>query len=314
MNIDGWGLRLPRIKGSRRKRFLYDRKSIDFFNTLLVIGNRSLELLECAKKLNSGFVALDHDSKWKPFYQYLKILLNKHEPKHARNFAVGLVQQGYFFPSLPVAFRSTSRSPVRIMVEIDYEFQGFYKTTEVSGWLTEAVAPNNCRLLWTDSGDSNTFCVYSVKERPGHRDVFGWDKVLWGMSVEELTKAFGSDATSYTLQNAGQKLVFEPTTIQIKGTPYRVRLIVDPDSSLLGEIQLQPTVIGRGETDKEYGRLREWLIQRYGVPNVDVRDKSYWSFSSAIVQLRNWRMFDNGNDIAVKIVPVKSVGDEHPSQ
>jgi hypothetical protein len=133
------------------------------------------------------------------------------------------------------------------------------------------------------------------------KDVDGWDKVKWGMTVAQAQAAYGSEARTWKQDY--------PNSLRPKARDYDERLFVRGlkiggmkmvaaietpiGSERVVEVKL---TLDQGSRDSAYEALGTFLTQQYGQPSEVVKNRgfgatairsTFWKFPSTVIVL-NW--------------------------
>ncbi len=126
-------------------------------------------------------------------------------------------------------------------------------------------------------------CAFSLVSQP--LDTKGWNKTVWGMTEDQVLAALPGLAKRQAGPEADRPFrgLITPIiidTVEIDGTPTRVRFRFDPATRELVQVHLEPTR-PQDQTEDVYQRLELLLITKYGRP---------WRSSSAETRITLWRL------------------------
>ncbi len=132
-------------------------------------------------------------------------------------------------------------------------------------------------------------------------DVYGWEKLKWGMTGDEIKAAFGKDIKVHKpREDAGEGVYsdLELTGLTIGGEPFRASLWMNSSAKKLTKIVFVP----KGESEG-YGRaetfikVEEDLVSKYGDPHVEETSNDpgtsaerKWAFPSTVIELSYLRI------------------------
>ena len=132
-------------------------------------------------------------------------------------------------------------------------------------------------------------------------DVYGWDKLKWGMTGEEIKSAYGKDIKVHKAREDANEGVFsnlELTGITIGGEPFRASLWMDKATKKLSKIVFVP----KGETEgyawaQTFIKVEEDLVSKYGDPDKEETSNDpgtsaerKWEFPSTVIELSYMRI------------------------
>jgi hypothetical protein len=127
------------------------------------------------------------------------------------------------------------------------------------------------------------------------KDVFGWGKVQWGMTISQAKLVLGRQASEPTAEEK-EKFPDWPPRMAMRNVEFAedVRgdavLLSRKNSNLITAVHLN---IGKFE-DKSakrelaFARLKDLLLSKYGSPKSEEPNELIWAFPSTVVKL--WRI------------------------
>ncbi|MEW6144449.1 MAG: hypothetical protein AB1598_05470 [Thermodesulfobacteriota bacterium] len=132
-------------------------------------------------------------------------------------------------------------------------------------------------------------------------DVFGWDKLKWGMTGDEIKAAYGKEIKVHKAREDASEGVFsnlELTGISIGGEPFRASLWMGTGTKKLSKIVFVP----RGEPEGyawagTFIKVEEYLVSMYGDPDQEETSNDpgtsaerKWAFPSTTIELSYLRI------------------------
>jgi len=132
-------------------------------------------------------------------------------------------------------------------------------------------------------------------------DVYGWDKLKWGMTGEEIKAAFGKDIKVHKpREDAGEGVYsdLELTGITIGGEPFRASLWLGIGTKKLTKIVFVPKGESEGYARAEtFIKVEEELVSKYGDPDEEETSNDpgtsaerKWAFPSTVIELSYLRI------------------------
>lgn len=135
-------------------------------------------------------------------------------------------------------------------------------------------------------------------------DVYGWDKLKWGMTEEEVRSVYGDKIKIHKPKQDEKEGVYsgmELTGVEIGGGEFRASLWMDSGTEKLRKIVFvpagKPDGYNRAET---FIGLEEGLADRYGDPDVEETSNDpgtsaerKWVFPSTVIELSYLRIGDS---------------------
>jgi hypothetical protein len=134
--------------------------------------------------------------------------------------------------------------------------------------------------------------------QPLPKDVNGWDKIKWGMTVGQVKAAYGSQAEAPSRDNSDQEKFVERLVIKkltIGDTEMKVSISSRSGSDRIAQVSLSPTagLLTTGSGGTAYETLKTSLTRKYGRPSsVDKDDDDQtvayatkWIFPSTEISL-----------------------------
>jgi hypothetical protein len=124
------------------------------------------------------------------------------------------------------------------------------------------------------------------------KDVDGWGKVKWGMTIAQAKVAYGSEAQAPDRENGSTKYVERLTLRNLKVGDIRMRVAIEtlPGSDRIAEVALS---LEDGQRISPYLTLKNSLTQKYGRPSHEERSQrenvvslsAAWIFPSTVISL-----------------------------
>lgn len=134
-------------------------------------------------------------------------------------------------------------------------------------------------------------------------DVYGWDKLKWGMTGEEVRSVYGDKIKIHEPRQDEKEGVYsdmELTDVEIGGGEFRASLWMDSDTKKLRKIAFVPAEKPEGYNWAEaFIGLEEDLADKYGDPDVEETSNDpgtsadrKWVFPSTTIELSYLRLGD----------------------
>ncbi len=132
-------------------------------------------------------------------------------------------------------------------------------------------------------------------------DVYGWEKLKWGMTGDEIKAAFGKDIKVHKpREDAGEGVYseLELTGLTIGGEPFRASLWMDIGTKKLAKIVFVPKGEPEGYAWAEtFVKVEEDLVSKYGDPSTEETSNDpgtsadrKWVFPSTGIELSYMRI------------------------
>lgn len=132
-------------------------------------------------------------------------------------------------------------------------------------------------------------------------DVYGWDKLKWGMTGDEIKAAFGKDIKVHKPREDASEGVYsdlELTGITIGGEPFRASLWLGIGTKKLSKIVFVPKGEQEGYAWAEtFIKVEEDLVSKFGDPDVEETSNDpgtsaerKWEFPSTVIELSYLRI------------------------
>jgi hypothetical protein len=148
-------------------------------------------------------------------------------------------------------------------------------------------------LLFVQAGE-----VRAVQKPP---DVYGWDKLKWGMTGDEIKAAYGKDIKVHKAREDEKEGVYsdlELTGISIGGEPFRASLWMGAGTKKLSKIVFVPKGEQEGYAWAEtFIKVEEYLVSMYGDPDQEETSNDpgtsaerKWAFPSTSIELSYLRI------------------------
>lgn len=139
----------------------------------------------------------------------------------------------------------------------------------------------------------------NAAQRP--QDVYGWEKLKWGMTGDEIKAAFGKDIKVHKPREDASEGVYsdlELTGLTIGGEPFRASLWMNSSTKKLTKIVFVPKGESEGyERAETFIKVEEELVSRYGDPDVEETSNDpgtsaerRWMFPSTVIELSYLRI------------------------
>ncbi len=133
------------------------------------------------------------------------------------------------------------------------------------------------------------------------QDVFGWEKLKWGMTGDEIKAAYGKDIKVHKArEDAGEGVYsdLELTGLTIGGEPFRASLWMGIGTKKLSKIVFVPKGESEGyERAETFIKVEENLVSKYGDPDVEETSNDpgtsaerKWMFPSTVIELSYLRI------------------------
>lgn len=136
-------------------------------------------------------------------------------------------------------------------------------------------------------------------------DVEGWSKARWGMTEDDLLKAFEGQAIRLEQKNYNDSYsTIEIRDIEIGSDHYQVRFLMDNNKKTLSKVLITPLDTDLAAAEIRFKGLEKLLIEKYGQPSFrddkkepdtrisgslvhkgSVKLTTAWNFSSTIIEL-----------------------------
>jgi hypothetical protein len=118
-------------------------------------------------------------------------------------------------------------------------------------------------------------------------DPGGWSKAKWGMTDDEILKAFDGQVKRFDKVDAYQKARVGIESLEVAGVKFKVYMSPGPDDKL--EHVLFTPISRDDNDDHTFQALENLLVQKYGPPWRSDDDRSetelQWSFATTIISL-----------------------------
>jgi hypothetical protein len=132
-------------------------------------------------------------------------------------------------------------------------------------------------------------------------DVYGWEKLKWGMTGDEIKAAFGKDIKVHKpREDAGEGVYseLELTGLTIGGEPFRASLWMDIGTKKLSKIVFVPKGEPEGYAWAEtFVKVEDDLVSKYGDPSTEETSNDpgtsaerKWVFPSTGIELSYMRI------------------------
>jgi hypothetical protein len=140
--------------------------------------------------------------------------------------------------------------------------------------------------------------AHSARNPP---DVYGWDKLKWGMTGDEIKAAYGKDIKVHKAREDAREGVYsdlELTGITIGGEPFRASLWMGAGTNKLSKVVLVPKGEPEGYAWAEtFIKVEEYLVSMYGDPDKEETSNDpgtsaerKWAFPSTTIELSYLRI------------------------
>lgn len=144
-------------------------------------------------------------------------------------------------------------------------------------------------------------CAGSAYAAPKPSDVYGWDKLKWGMTGEEIKSAFGKDIKVHKAREDEKEGLYsdlELTSATIGGEPFRASLWMDSSTKKLAKMVFVPKGEPEGYAWAEtFIKVEEDLASKYGDPDEEETSNDpgtsaerKWVFPSTVIELSYLRI------------------------
>lgn len=132
-------------------------------------------------------------------------------------------------------------------------------------------------------------------------DVYGWEKLKWGMTGDEIKAAFGKDIKVHKPREDASEGVYsdlELTGLTIGGEPFRASLWMSSSTKKLTKIVFVPKGEPEGyERAETFIKVEEELVSKYGDPSTEETSNDpgtsadrKWVFPSTVIELSYMRI------------------------
>src|SRR5689334_18410060 len=121
------------------------------------------------------------------------------------------------------------------------------------------------------------------------KDVTGWNKIQWGMSVDIARTILGKDESESTAEQQQSSTITVRLAINDLKLDDRVTATVliktRENSTAICEVTIQAGKFEDSESDRSYAfsRLRSLLITKYGSPKTHTSTELMWTFPSTTI-------------------------------
>lgn len=143
--------------------------------------------------------------------------------------------------------------------------------------------------------------AYGLHAAQKPKDVFGWDKLKWGMTGDEIKAAYGKDIKVHKPREDAREGVYsdlELTGLTIGGQPFRASLWMDSSTKKLSKIVFVPKGEPEGFAWAEmFIKVEEDLVSKYGDPDKEETSNDpgtsaerKWVFPSTVMELSYLRI------------------------
>jgi hypothetical protein len=126
-------------------------------------------------------------------------------------------------------------------------------------------------------------------------DPGGWSKARWGMTDDEIVKAFDGQVTRFSAVDPYQHARVGIESLDIAGAKFKVYMSPGPDGKL--DHVLFTPISASDQTDQTFQSVENLLVQKYGRPWKSDEDQTelQWSFPTTTIHLS--RMKFPGSDM-----------------
>ena len=133
------------------------------------------------------------------------------------------------------------------------------------------------------------------------QDVYGWEKLKWGMTGDEIKAAFGNDIKVHKPREDASEGVYselELTGLTIGGEPFRASLWMDSSTKKLRKMVFVPKGDSEGYAWAEtFIKVEEDLVSKFGDPDTEETSNDpgtsaerKWVFPSTVIELSYMRI------------------------
>jgi hypothetical protein len=125
------------------------------------------------------------------------------------------------------------------------------------------------------------------------QDVDGWDRARWGMSEDELIKAFEGQIVKLPETSRNNRMYSDLgiDDLEIRGSRYQIRFYMDNRTNVLIQVSIAPK---QGTASVAlFKSLEHMLVEEYGNPSYKDNEKGKkmerhrreWSFRRTVIEL-----------------------------
>lgn len=128
------------------------------------------------------------------------------------------------------------------------------------------------------------------------KDVYGWDNLRWGMTVEEVQTILGKKVKNRNIRYDEKDNMYsglQLKDIQMAGKEFRASLWMDSDTKKLSRIVFVPQgQPAKYEWAQSFISLEKYLVKKYGSPDIEKTSNDpgtsadrNWQFRSTEIEL-----------------------------